>query len=245
METTHDTDLNITETEGEPTAAGGERPAWMAQLPDDLKDSGTLTGFQSIGDLGRAYLDARGELDESVRMPEEEATEEEKTEFWRGLGVPEEAGYYEFDDISMPEGLEGVDEFEDAFRDMAHRAGLLDAQARDVHRFFMESFRDAYEAEQQARREGHDQAVGELQREWGTGYERNVELALRAAHRFGGDAMTQWLEETGAGDLPEVIRAWHAVGEAIADDTTVMGSTGGSGERERMGDGTPVLPMKT
>ena len=33
-----------------------EVPAWVSQLPDDLKQNATFTSFKTIGDLGKSYI---------------------------------------------------------------------------------------------------------------------------------------------------------------------------------------------
>lgn len=65
----------------------------------------------------------------------------------------------------------------------------------------------------------------------GDAFDANVALANQAVARFGGPELVKALKDTGAGNHPEVIRAFYRVGKAISEDKVVIGATGG-GQRD-------------
>jgi hypothetical protein len=60
----------------------------------------------------------------------------------------------------------------------------------------------------------------------GASFVENMELAKRAAERFGGKEFREALESTGYGNHPLLVRAFVRIGKAMADDKFVMGATG-------------------
>jgi hypothetical protein len=60
----------------------------------------------------------------------------------------------------------------------------------------------------------------------GASFVENMELAKRAAERFGGKEFREALESTGYGNHPLLVRAFVRIGKAMADDKFVMSATG-------------------
>ena len=74
--------------------------------------------------------------------------------------------------------------------------------------------------------------VIELQREFGADYDRNVELARRAARKYGDDTFVTFLESKtvdGAplGDHPDFIRAFARIGRSAGEAAIDMGGPSG------------------
>ena len=74
----------------------------------------------------------------------------------------------------------------------------------------------------------------ETQRDWQTAVKTDREIggarlaanlatASKAIDRFGGDALRQALNVSGAGNHPDVIRAFIRIGKAISEDSLVLG----------------------
>ncbi|MFV2057716.1 MAG: hypothetical protein ACC707_14715, partial [Thiohalomonadales bacterium] len=54
---------------------------WRDVLPDDLKTNGVLSGITSISQMAKMTVDARQYGSNSVRIPSEDATEEDRGKF--------------------------------------------------------------------------------------------------------------------------------------------------------------------
>lgn len=68
-----------------------------------------------------------------------------------------------------------------------------------------------------------DPAIG------GASFVENMELAKRAAERFGGKEFREALETTGYGNHPLLVKAFVAIGKAMADDKLAVGAAGAGG----------------
>ncbi len=67
----------------------------------------------------------------------------------------------------------------------------------------------------------------------GDNLKQSVEHAKRAINRFGSDAFKSVLNKYGYGNHPEVVRAWAAVGRAMADGTLVVAGNQTTQKKEK------------
>lgn len=88
-------------------------------------------------------------------------------------------------------------------------------------------------------------ALAKAQAEWlqtakadkeigGASFEANTLLAKKAMVKFGGESLQAWLQETGLGNHPELIRAFVRIGKAMAEDSIggIGGATNGAANSE-------------
>ena len=199
------------------------RPAWMEQLPDDLKGNELLTGFRTIGELGKKFIELDGRVKKSVLLPGDDATEEERAEFFNRLGRPETPDGYELKRPELPDAIHYDEEQEAEFRKTAHQLGLTSEQAKGLYDWYHRMVLNAYNDAEKARAELKEQAVKTLKSEWGDGFDEKVEIARRAVEKFGGDELKKFLDDSGLGDNPILVKAFYEVGSRILEDRTVPG----------------------
>ena len=66
----------------------------------------------------------------------------------------------------------------------------------------------------------------------GANFDKNAKTAQKAFEAFGSPELKQLLNESGLGSHPELVKAFHRIGQKISEDTMESGS-GGAGQRER------------
>jgi len=223
------------------TNNNGGSPGWMAQLGDDLKANETLTKFENVSDLGRAFIEADGKLSNSVPLLTQEATAEQKAEFYNRLGRPEKPDGYELQRPQLPEGMQYSEEAEAQWRGIFHELGLSNEQAKGLHAKFNELQAALYQAEADARVKAVKDGEAALRKEWGDKYDANTELMRRAVIDIGGDALKQVLDQAGLGNHPTVLKAFHQIGVRTAEDSSVRGDGGGDGGITTDANGMPVF----
>lgn len=241
---------------GTPNAGEGTNPAWMASLPDAHKGNERFAQFtepSQAWDKFNDFLtrDAEGKL---VAIPGETATAEERTAFYRKLGMPESPDKYNLvRPTDLPEGMTLSYEKEKAFKDFCHSKGYSNQTANDLYQWYYGSvLKPAYEqhvAETKAATErqnaeaqaAHDAAVNALKNEWpGDLYQKNTELAHRAASKVIGDKPADkeaWktlietpINGTQLGSHPVFVKIFHNLAKAIGEDSPVMGGNGAPSE---------------
>mgnify|MGYP001166429529 CR=1 FL=1 len=222
-----------TEAPQEPSTilgGGGEPPSAdnlafnPDHLPGELANEPSLRNFDSVEKLAKSYVHAVRKLgapgEELVRIN----GETDRDEIYNRLGRPEDPGGYEFDG-----------EVPDHFREASHKIGLSKDQARELVSYMAEqnkqqneSMRENYEKEQV----NYQQS---LQKEFGDDYNKNVELARRAFLQYGDAETVKFLEESGLGNHPGLIKTFSRIGQSLSEDNALL-----SGAGENLGGMSPV-----
>ena len=208
-------------------------PAWIAQLPDDLKGNDSLTQFETLGDLAKTHLDnagkvteLEGKLDKAIFKPEEDASDEDREHFLNSLGRPETPEGYKFDLPELPDELQTLytEEDEKSYREFAHKNGFTAEQADKAYGMHFQLLADAHAKAEKMAADFQEQAVEKLKTDWGDDYKPNSELAVRVA-KFCGDEFLNFVSNTRIsdgsklGDNPMFLKAFHAVGKTMSEDT--------------------------
>ena len=141
----------------EPTQTDTSSGTWRSDLPEELREAGSLKDIPDVGTLAKAYVDAQSYIGGSIRIPGQDAGEEAWSDFkgklngipglgtiptpespqedwasfYNKLGRPENADGYSID---RPENLPGDPEAEQAFLEKMHEVGLNNKQRCKPHR---------------------------------------------------------------------------------------------------------------
>lgn len=104
--------------------------------------------------------------------------------------VPADVAGYDFGEPeNLPEGMNYSSDFENAFKDWAHKAKAPKAVAQSIRNEFVEYAKAAHAAQQEAMNLAVTNSKVTLSREWGPEegpmFKRNVELAMRASEQLG------------------------------------------------------------
>jgi len=231
---------------------GNEHPdGWIAQLPDDLKSNEALTGFEKIGDFANAYLEqgkAKTELDgklaNSIQLLKDDATDEEKADFFNKIGRPEAPDKYELKDPELPEEYKYPEYVQQSFRLAAHKEGLTKQQAENLYDWF---YRDIISRNIVAESERRKEVFDEFKKEWGADFERNKQVADRLIMQIekeGVPGLFKYLTEGQWDHDPYLIKAFHIIGEKILEDTTPPGTPPGGKGLKATPDGKSAAEEK-
>lgn len=210
--------------------------AVLGEGPDamPLREHPQLRKYGSVAEMAKSLLHAQslvGRKAVGLVRPADGAGEEEwsafRADLRRAVGVPDDpAGY----DIALPEGLEPDGPLLDWFRGAAHGAGLSPEQVQDLSDRYVGWLADSsgrWNAERSARR---DETLRELGGRWGGDAEANMERARRGfehyAEKAGLDRAMRDALLAAHGDDPVLIRLFHGVGTAMAEDDFVLGDAG-------------------
>ena len=160
-----------------------------------------------------------------------ESGKEEKQEEAKPV-VPEK---YE---ITAPEGFDGIDEaLLNDFTTLAKEAGISNEQAQKLADLYSKQLMAQAEAQEQQWFKQREEWVNELKRdpEFGNGNEEtfrgNVGKAQLALEQFGTPELKQYLLDTGLGDNTHVLKLMAKVGNALGEDSLVVGGASGAGKR--------------
>lgn len=159
----------------------------------------------------------------------ESATESKDSTEAKAEAVPEK---YEF---TMPEGVEMDSEMLAEFEPIAKELGLSQEKAQklvDIQIKSLQKLQAAHEIQQ-------EEAFKEMTTQWATAakadseyggakFNENLSVAQKALKQFASEGLIEYLNSSGLGNHPEVIRTFVKVGKAISEDKFVVGGQGGA-----------------
>ena len=167
---------------------------WKSEIPSEYAEDPSLADIKDLSGLVKSYVSSQRMLGSSVRIPGEDASQEqiqsfyEKVEkvpgvvrlpeegnedsynqFYNTLGRPTEPDGYTFD---VPEGV-ATEEQLAQFRNLAHKHGLTNKQAKVLVDFELEKYNEAQEYNAGWR----TYAEQTLKERWGNDYQNRLEGA--------------------------------------------------------------------
>lgn len=223
-----DVDVTTEATEAaEATEATATKDAgdWYAALPEDIRGHASMRKFTSGEALAKSYINLEKTLgSEKVALPKGADDTEGWERLYKAAGRPDVAEGYEFRKFEeLPEGFDYPKETEDAFREIAHKAGLSVRQAQTLRDWFVENAAAAYADEATEDDTASDLALAELQREWGNATGQKLALAQHAVEQHFGAEFKEMLDETGLGNDVRLIRGLAKLAEITGADRDLAG----------------------
>ncbi len=224
-----------TNPEGSTTPETTLAPAdWRNGFSDELKGNKGLEKFKDPAALAQSYLHLEKKIGEKGILPlKEDATQEEKDAYYNALGRPEKPEGYE---IAYPDGMpEGMrdDALLADFRAKAHELGLSKAQAETLAKWQIEHSMTQGQTLQGQWKAENEAAETALKTEWGAKYDENLKGAKNALTVFSKDdpKFIEYLEKTGLGSNPSMVRIFHRINEGMAEDSKLK-----QGDHTNVGD---------
>lgn len=213
--------------QGDTTAAGG---GGLSQAD--------ASGAETGGSGGEASENKGSLLGGQTGEPEGDKQKTADKETKPEAAVPEKADAYTF---QGPEGIPVDDTVLSRVKEIALAGKLTQEQFAAIMPRIVEldagrvaSMREAYE---KTRAEG----VASLKKEWGKDFAGNVALAQNAVRVFGKEALGDLFNATGIGDHPLIVKCFHNIGKALAEDQAFGRAVGSSHEPARDASGNPQL----
>lgn len=213
---------------GEGAAGGGAAP-WYSSLPEDLGKDPSIIKFKDVPELAKGYVNAQRLIGtKRLEAPQSTWTDKEWSALYDAIGRPPSPDKY-----SPPDGVkfaEGV-QFDTAklngVKAKFHELGLTEKQGREVLGLYMNSVNGAVEAEQTSRKQAQEKAMADLRGEFGDQLDAKIGLGRQAIEKLGGDKLKEWLNTSGVGNQPELVRAMIKLGELLQGDNSSGGTQGG------------------
>lgn len=168
--------------------------SWVNEtLSESFHENESIKGFETPDALAQAYLDAQGKIPQ----------------------VPESADAYEIESDESNEQLVGE------FKNYAHEIGLTQEQAKklvDFNNGKLASLTEQANAK-------HKEAMDALKSEWGTAWDQNIDNSRKAVSLVEKSVpgLKEFLDSTGLGDNPTMIKAFADIGKRMGEGEFVKG----------------------
>lgn len=155
-------------------------------LPDTLKSDPHLSRIKDIDALAKNVVDSQKFISQSVRIPGEDATEADRSEFYKKLGRPETASDYTLE--LKPEYVEKGVKVDDAqqqwYKDVALKANLTKEQANIVFGSYVDKEVASATDQQLSQTEKATKTIDELKGIWRSDYNDNINLINSNLDKF-------------------------------------------------------------
>lgn len=176
--------------------ATGAKPneGWRTSVPSEYREK--LSGYESMAAFMADAVDA---------IDARKSSSQQRDGDDAAVGVPESPDGYD---------LPGDGAVVDAFRSKAHEIGLSQEAATDLYQWYQEANTEAMRAQA-------DQVEKQLRDEWGGKYDGNVVTVQRFMQSNADPEFQEFLEDTGLGNDPRMIRFVHKVAARMFEDSLV------------------------
>ena len=203
--------VEVAEQQEEGTLLGmeQEKSSWYSE---DYADLVKQQGWKDPNDPVRDYSELLKSSSQKIKIPGEDATDEQRSAFYakiRGVEKPDEYAVEAPEDVPVDEGLINK------LRQWAFETGVPKAAFETVIKNY---FDELSTQRAQSRVEGENT----LKAEWKNDYGKNLEVAKRFAKEAGGEFL-QFLDDTGLGNHPVMVKAMHQFGLKTLSDSLIKG----------------------
>jgi len=220
------------ETEAPEAEAETGEATWRSAIEDD-KVRKLADRFNTPADMAKAYAELNTEFSQRVKVPGEDANDEDLAKFRKLMGVPESVDNYT---LSRPdhidEGTFESEEFQGMLQGVVgrmHEAGATQAQVDAAIGTYFE-----LEAAQQATTAQNDErfqkdAEAGLRQEWGEDFDANLSFAKQALSKFEfGEDLKQTELSNGMllGSNPDFLRVMANYGRMTGEGSLQLGLRG-------------------
>lgn len=189
--------------------------SWIDTLPEDLKGNKSLQNFKDPVDVAKSYVHLVSKLGEQNKIAPLAASEYQ---------VPTELG----------------DDLVNSFKNMAHKAGLSQGQAKAFMDELVLNQREESEKLSISQKQAAVDAINELKTSFGNAYDHRLLLAKRAAAELMDKDMQDVLKNSGLDSNPKVIKFFADLGVKYLeahrvveqDKATIHGTTPEEAQRQ-------------
>ena len=194
--------------------------AWVPEdLRDEFRNDTDLSKYTSQDAFIKAVIEDRKANGEAIKLPGEEASDEEWAKVYNKLGRPETPEGYELTK-TLPEGLDFNEELYNGFIENIHTAGLSKKQAHKLYDWYNQEcakINKNISAQIEAHyKKSVDDAVAVLKKEWGTDYQKNLDSAVAMANKFLSPATKQYLNASKLGNNPLLIKDFYNLSKQVS-----------------------------
>jgi hypothetical protein len=206
-----------------------ETPDWRAGLPPELAGDKSLASYKDLPSLAKSHVELQKMVGGSFRLPAKDAKPEEVNAVRAKLieagfidATPESPDKY---DLKVPDAVKMDEKITSGFKAKAHKLGMSTAKAQELLDWYGEHVGGVYsQMDVDAAK-----AKVELEKELGPeGLKRSLGLAHAAARELGGEPFLAYLDASGLGSHPTMVKVMARVGAILAEDKVIDGEIAGT-----------------
>jgi hypothetical protein len=188
-------------------------------IPEDIRKDPNISKYKTLEELAKGHLETIKLIGKKgVIIPGEGATQEEIDKFQIALGRPVKPEEYKFTPVeNLHPDIKITPESENAYKGIAHKIGLSQAQADNLNKWFLETVSAGLTVQANLEETAMKEAETKLRQEWGANFDTNLALAKRLVDKFGGKEGTDAFGDLG--NNPAVLKILASIGKKLSEDS--------------------------
>lgn len=206
------------------TQGGGGAAPWYGQADEATAAYITNKGWDNPIKAIESYRNLEkfaGGSKNLLEIPGPDAEPSKLDEFYNRLGRPDAPEKY---DLKVPEG--GSPELTDWFKQTAHKHGLTTKQAGALYSEWNAKSGETMQSMEAEARQQSEKAIGDLKKEWGQGFDKQIDMGKRAVTALGFDQPTLSAYEAKLGTA-DMLKLFAKLGSKMGEDSFEDGNRGG------------------
>ena len=178
-----------------------------------------------IEDLGKSYQNLEKLLGrEKVPVPLSDEDKEGWDRWYAAMGRPEKPDDYEIERPTLPQDMPYDEEGEKFLRTWAHQNGMNKKQTKNLFNDYAKLQIERHAAWHQHQQQAKGETLAKLQREHGAQFDQAMTSARTVMQQYGDPEFRQYLDESGLGNDPRLIRVFAKIGKDVAGEQKLKGT---------------------
>ena len=193
-------------------------------MPEEFADTKESLGkYRNVTELIKAYKHANSLVGrKGIIPPTTESSPEQVAEYRKAMGVPETPKAYAEEvkpKVEVPEGVQWDDSIADQYFQLAHKHNIPAAAMKEMVQLNLKQREYENKGAMNQLAERKHAATMQLRQHWGANFDRNLDIAKRAASRYG-------ISPNDSGwSSPEMVKAWVRAMNDMGEDKLVAAGT--------------------
>lgn len=195
-----------------------------------MSDINTLPPEEGLGVTPVESMSSDPNLEPVQQQPEVEQiiighdlTDDDRNRIYQRLGRPDAPDKYDLTDI-VPENYPN-NGIIDEFKQKAYENGMSNEGVRKMAEWYKDVEIKQQEAFRLQRQQQDDANLLMLKKEWGTNFDSEVKNARKALDAYTDKAFRQYMDDSGLGNNPALVKAFAKIGRELSEDRLVQSET--------------------
>lgn len=213
----------------EPTPAPVPNPApsitfpdnWKEAIEEDLRNDPSFSHIKDIQGLAKSYVHAQRMMGaDKITLPSKHDDGSELRGILHKLGLPSEKDKYE---LKFEAKEESDKELLNSFKEKAFELGVLPGQAQALFEAVHKSVAGIEDKSLEIFNAQRISEQEELKKEWGQGYDANINLAIKAIKHLSGEdqELYEYMVSDDLGGDPKFVKLMSKVGHMLKEDNII------------------------
>lgn len=187
----------------------------------DMQQGELMTQTSDAADLSGLNVQPNNVQEETIIIGNE-ITPQDMERIYKKLGRPDEPDKYDLTEIVPDNFNKGL---VDEFKKKAFDIGLSNEKTRELADWYKGVELKQVEAINNQRKAMADHHLLELKRDFGVNFEKEVNYARKAIDAYTDKSFKQYMDESGLGNHPALVKAFAKIGRELSEDKLVQSET--------------------